>query len=593
MKFLELELQRFGHFTGRTLNFGDASLHVIYGSNEAGKSTTLRAVSGLLFGIPATTRDHHLHSMQELRIGARLEDRGGERMHFLRRKGNKNTLLNLDESPMDEAVLNRFLGGVSRELFETMFGLSHEALVRGGRDLLEGKGEIGESLFGAGLGVRGIHAVRMALQKEAGDIFAPRAQNPPLNKAIKTFDDARKRINQLALKPREWQDLRKRLQEAGATLAEREREQGDALAELHRLQRLQRVLPALRAWEALLAQKQEMGEIKLTAETCAQERSQAQQVLNNAEVRANRLEDERTRCERERRELQVPEALLARESDIEELQKRLGAHLKAKQDLPGLEVKVAAAREEAQGILKGLVRQETLEQAETLRIDVATQKRIHRLGQEGARFETESKRAGKDVAAMEKSLRESQRQQEALPPERDVGDLERLLAEMTRREDPESKLRSLETEIAGFKEKAEKQLATLLLWRGPLEQAVALPLAPDETVERFRGRFEELANERRLIESQRDGARKQMEDAATGIALLESHGAVPSAAEWRRLKDRRDVEWQEIRGVWLGGGRVIVFRRGWPAITNCGFSRRTRWPSGYGLMRIGPRNTPL
>jgi DNA repair exonuclease SbcCD ATPase subunit len=402
--------------------------------------------------------------------------------------------------------------------------------------------------------VRGIHAVRAALQKEASDIFAPRAQIPPLNKALKTFDEARKRINQLALKPREWQELRKRLQEARESLAERERELGDTLAELSRLQRLGRVLPALRTREALLVQKQELGEIKLTPETCPQERSKAQQVLDDAVIRANRLEEEQARCEQERRELKVPEELLTRESDVEELQKRLGAHLKAKNDLPGLKAKVAAAREEAHAILKALGRRETPEQAEELRIDVMTQKRIHRLGQEGARFETESGRARKDVAAMEQSLRELRRRQEALPAAREVSDLERLLAEINRRGDLQGQLRSLETEIVGFREKADKQLAALLLWQGPLEQVVALPLPPIETIERFRGEFEELANDRRLIENQRDGARKRMEDAAAGIALLESHGAVPSVAEWGRSKDLREKRWQKIRNVWLEEG---------------------------------------
>ena len=54
MKIAHLYLKAYGAFSGRRLDFdnGDgANFHVIYGPNEAGKSTTLRALTGLLFGI--------------------------------------------------------------------------------------------------------------------------------------------------------------------------------------------------------------------------------------------------------------------------------------------------------------------------------------------------------------------------------------------------------------------------------------------------------------------------------------------------------------------------------------------------------------
>ena len=98
MRFLELQLLRFGHFHDTRLDFAnDVGLHVIFGANEAGKSTTLRAVSGLLFGIPENTSDHHQYDRRELRIGARLRNQHGDELHIVRRKGRQNTLLTADE----------------------------------------------------------------------------------------------------------------------------------------------------------------------------------------------------------------------------------------------------------------------------------------------------------------------------------------------------------------------------------------------------------------------------------------------------------------------------------------------------------------
>ena len=57
MRFSQLSLIKYGHFEGCELNFplDAADFHLIFGANEAGKSTTLAAVGDLLFGFPKST----------------------------------------------------------------------------------------------------------------------------------------------------------------------------------------------------------------------------------------------------------------------------------------------------------------------------------------------------------------------------------------------------------------------------------------------------------------------------------------------------------------------------------------------------------
>ncbi len=558
MRFLDLQLLRFGPFADRFLNFtvDGIDLHLLHGSNEAGKSTTLRAVTGLLFGIPETTRDHHTHDMRDLRIGARLESRVSGQLQVIRRKGRKNTLLDANEQPLDDATLAPFLGGINRELFESLFGLSHGSLVQGGLDLLAGRGEVGESLFGAGLGVRGIHSLRSKLQQEADALFTPGAQKRPLNLALKQFQDAKKRATQLLLRPQQWQELQKRLQEAENELTERERNQVEISAELQRLQRLKRVLPQLRTREELLSRRQALGQVRLLTESCTSERTQALQSLQSSRLQARKRQDERQRCEQERALLQVPEALLAQEVMLEKLRDRLGAHRKAMSDLPGLAAKVTAAHEEARRILRELGHADTLDDVERLRIDVVAQERIRRLAQEGARQETELARAQKDVAEARQTLLTLQRSQETLPPHRDAGALHRAVVEIRRRGDLEAQLQTLETESTILREQANQQLAALWLWQGPLEQSTTLPLPPRETVERYRGDFERLANERRLNEEQREKASEQLEKTTARIAALEARGAVPSEAELNAARSQRDTLWRQIRAAWLENAPV-------------------------------------
>ena len=78
MEFRQLNLKAFGCFEDFNLDFeGPARFHLIYGPNEAGKSTTLAAISGLLYGIDSRTRYAFRHDMADLRIGATLRWRQG------------------------------------------------------------------------------------------------------------------------------------------------------------------------------------------------------------------------------------------------------------------------------------------------------------------------------------------------------------------------------------------------------------------------------------------------------------------------------------------------------------------------------------
>ena len=57
MRIQRLDLIRYGCFAGSTIELpsANADIHILYGPNEAGKSTALTALGDLLFGIPSRT----------------------------------------------------------------------------------------------------------------------------------------------------------------------------------------------------------------------------------------------------------------------------------------------------------------------------------------------------------------------------------------------------------------------------------------------------------------------------------------------------------------------------------------------------------
>ena len=91
MKLLRLDLRAFGPFTDTTLDLsgGIEGLHLVYGPNEAGKSSALRALTALLYEVPERTEDAFLHPYPKLRVGGTLRKTDGSELAILRRKARK------------------------------------------------------------------------------------------------------------------------------------------------------------------------------------------------------------------------------------------------------------------------------------------------------------------------------------------------------------------------------------------------------------------------------------------------------------------------------------------------------------------------
>lgn len=160
MRLNRLELTRYGHFTGRSLDFGEtppggADLHVIYGANESGKSTLLNGWLDLLFGIPARSDMDFVHSYKTMQLAADLEIDGQVRT-LVRVKANKAPLLDQQGNPVAEAVLRGGLRGLDRDAYRQMFSLNGQTLVDGGDSILASEGDLGRLLFSASAGLSGL-----------------------------------------------------------------------------------------------------------------------------------------------------------------------------------------------------------------------------------------------------------------------------------------------------------------------------------------------------------------------------------------------------------------------------------------------------
>ena len=131
MKIEALKLAAFGPFTGKVVEFAGngPGVHIVFGANEAGKSTALRALQGLLYGFGHKVEDAWLHNYSKLAVGGVLAIPGGGVLNVTRYKRRKNDLIDEDTGqPLDQVELDRLLGHMDREAFGHAFGISHDSL---------------------------------------------------------------------------------------------------------------------------------------------------------------------------------------------------------------------------------------------------------------------------------------------------------------------------------------------------------------------------------------------------------------------------------------------------------------------------------
>ncbi len=248
MRLASLALERYGHFDGCELKFrsGSPDLHIVYGANEAGKTTSLAAVSDLLFGFPIRSPYNFIFDYALLRVGAVLEE--DERIFACRRKkGTSGTLIDSEDRPLDDGLLLAMLRGQTRETFGLSFSLDHSALRAGGQAMVSAKDDAGRALFAAGSGMVGISDTLAKLDEEADAIWAPRAsQRRSFTQVQRELDGQAKAARDQALKPRAWIEAKTAVATAERVLAEAQTRRDQLLTEVRREERLRRIAPFVR-----------------------------------------------------------------------------------------------------------------------------------------------------------------------------------------------------------------------------------------------------------------------------------------------------------------------------------------------------------
>ena len=167
MRLRSLTLAAYGRCTDVTVEIGE-SVTVVFGPNEAGKSTALDALSDLLWGIPFGTPRVSGYARNQLRLDARLDLDGGALACVRRSTGLfADDLVTELIPPWDPD------GRGSAQWWRGRLGINHDELRRGGAQVFAGDGDIAELVFAAREG-RSAREVLAEIETAADGLFRSR-----------------------------------------------------------------------------------------------------------------------------------------------------------------------------------------------------------------------------------------------------------------------------------------------------------------------------------------------------------------------------------------------------------------------------------
>lgn len=347
MRIQRLDLLRYGCFTDTHLDLpaNDTDIHIIFGPNEAGKSTALSGIEDLLFGIPHNSTYNFLHDYGSMRIGAILEN-SGKTLEVRRRKGHKDTLLTVDEVPIagGNNALAPFLAGADHTFFVRMFSLDHERLRTGGREILEAQDEVGQILFSAGAGLSGLRDRLVSLNEEADGLWAPRrAAHRKYYQVLERLDGAEKALHEHTVTATKWQEIKRAYDDAQEVYDTLKKHIEDISSEQRKLSRIRRVYRDIRKFTELDKEIADLGEVVQLPEDARSNLEAAEREHADAATRIDTLKEQLETERSQRDELMYDEEFLIREEDIQQFHKRRIEVQKERADLPNRYAELASA----------------------------------------------------------------------------------------------------------------------------------------------------------------------------------------------------------------------------------------------------------
>ncbi len=557
MRFERLDLLCFGCFENKTINFPDSKsdLHIIYGPNEAGKSTAQSAIGNLLFGFLRSSSYNFRFDNKDLRIGA-VVDNGKGRLTFRRRKGNKDTIVDEKDSPLSDSLLADLLQGVDRLFFERMFSLSHERLRKGGQEILDEKDDVGRTLFSASAGLSGLAELLKKLEKNADALWAPRKGEKRLYyQGREKYEDAEQRRRETTVLASNWKETRRQLSEISEKHSQRKSSFSEKTALREKLERIRRTLPQLVKIKKLEERISEIGSVPCFSKDADKVLKAAKTNLNQADAALKNLDSQIREAKEGLTEIKPDESILAREKDIEKLEEYCAIVDKHENDIPDREAEIRGLEKECHDLVIELGWTDAkIEKEDFFSQGLSFQ--IGELIEEKKSLEDRFELTNKALYDAENLCNTRQQEIKGSGVVPETAQLMAAIRKIREKGRLDLELKKSQDELSPFRRKEENSLKHLQPWTGSAEKLGKLSFPRDITIKQYDEEFRDLKDSKKEVMANREKLQEELrESKLKKEQLLRGKQAVASE-QLEEARQHRNRGWDIIRRKYLEDGHV-------------------------------------
>ena len=553
MKIDRLDLLAYGPFRDRSVELGPG-LHLLYGPNEAGKSTTLRALSSLFFGYPDRRQDDWLVGTADMALGARISRRDGRSMEFVRRRRGRLPLATPDGTVLSEDALSAFLGGISKMAFEHLFSLDHERLRLHGQELLDEGGALGAGLVEAGSGIQDLRRKLDQITRSRKELFLPTGKNPPINRILQRLLEIRRDLKGRVVSPQEYKREEEEIQRLTREEQSIEGRRKEIESQIRRFERILRILPRRQELEALVPKLAAIDDVPLLREEFYTLRIQSQTESEQAGAELQKIDQEAKALEDEIRKLEeagIPVDLP--DEELKTLEDGIGAIAKSLSDLPRRQHELSAMEREAGNLL----RQSGLP-ADPLRIkevlvSPAKRRRMGTLLQNRATLDGARAEADRILEQSEAARIRAEQEKAAVLPVPDTGRIEELLPVLERHVSREKERRKQQNEVDRRRRNLLESLRALGTGETDLSGLRSMVLPEEKTIQSCRESFRDLLEQEKKSRENLDRLAREKSEQAIRMEQLASSGEIATEQDLVSLRHRRDEAWSLLRRHILEG----------------------------------------
>jgi uncharacterized protein YhaN len=548
-----MNMPAYGPFTDFQLEFGRPGLQVIYGPNESGKSSSLRAFRALLYGMHRQTTDNFLHPYSKLAVEAKLQHSDGSVLEVVRRKGRINTLRTLDGETVDESRLSGFIGNLSEEVFDRLYGIDHNTLASGGKALLAEGGKVGESLFAANVGPA-FREVRENLRHQANELWRPRGRTQALNMALSDWKEAKKEAKAASLQVSKFESLQDELDQQESAVRAGQEQLAAVRARLQTLQNRKSALPSWARYKELKSEIANSAELPDLGEEFSLRREQVRTEYDQAMSNLKRLKAEKSQLEERLRELPEQWPLLDLNEGIEKLYQRASRVEDIQTEIPALVAQLKQLEHQTQTSRSNLGLSQDSESESFPDSSIRAEARL--LAAEHQEISVALEATSESITRLNERLKRLESQQAELEETGELADLELMLARARSGSSWEERLHELRAEYKIAKAALESELQALPFWSGDLESLKSLAVPSYDSLERMDKELQECRSLVQQAQRSTEQTRGNLEALQKELSRLEADGPVPSPELLQELRGKRRKQFDGLIARWDSGETV-------------------------------------